>query len=155
MSKRIMTRAAPWIVGLVAGALVAGCAEDGDPEGAAALWERIHAEGYRTWERAPGYPTLQPSTAPHGGEVEIFVNPVVAAALAGGPAAAWPEGSVIAKDGFDGGSPSIVAAMEKRADGWFWAEWDGGGELLASGHPNVCTRCHEDGADFVRAFPLP
>ncbi len=70
---------------------------------------------------------------------------------------AWPLGSVIGKDGWraDGETLHIVAVMEKRDDGWFWAEYDGSGEPLYSGSPSVCTGCHASGADYVRAFGFP
>ncbi len=133
-----------------------GCGDDQDPEGASDLWTRIHDQGYQSWARAPGYESRRPTDAPHGDEVEIFVNPVVADALsAGAPLASWPVGSIIAKDGFEGGEISIVAAMEKLEGGWFWAEWDADGESSYSGNPDICTGCHESGADMVRAFGFP
>ena len=49
----------------------------------------------------------------------------------------------------------LAAAMEKRADGWYWAEWSADGDAKFSGMPSTCTDCHQSGADFVRAFPLP
>jgi len=45
--------------------------------------------------------------------------------------------------------------MEKRRDGWFWAEFDDDGEPKFSGRPSKCTDCHASGSDFVRAFSLP
>lgn len=141
--------------------LLAGCGDDDeknqDPAGASELLARIQAENYRGWQRAPGYEQRLPSAAPHGSEVDIFVNPTVADALAGAAIDAWPLGSVIAKDGWkaDGETLHIVAVMEKRDDGWFWAEYDGSGEPLYSGSPSVCTGCHASGADYVRAFGFP
>ncbi len=134
---------------------LAGCGQDDDPAGAEALWNDIHAQKYTTWTRAPGYETRRPTSAPHGDEVAIYVNDVVAKALEGAAISAWPEGSVIVKDGFEGGELDIVAAMEKRADGWFWAEWSADGGSMFSGKPSTCTDCHASGGDFVRAFALP
>ena len=57
--------------------------------------------------------------------------------------------------GFDGSDLELVAVMEKRDDGWFYAEFDGEGEADYSGKPAVCTDCHESGDDYVRAFSLP
>jgi len=131
---------------------IVGCGDNQDPAGADELWGRIHDEGYTSWAKAPGYATRQPSNAPHGDEVIIYVNDTVADALAKGDITAWPEGSLIVKDGFDGDELSLVAAMEKRADGWYWAEWSGDGSAKFSGKPEICTDCHESGADFVRAF---
>jgi hypothetical protein len=133
-----------------------GCGDDQDPGGAATLWNRIHAENYRTWSRAPGYPTRRESDAPHSDAVDIYVNPVVASALAAGrPLAAWPVGSLIVKDGYSGSTHEIVAAMERRADGWYWAEWRASGSSIYSGRPSLCIDCHAAGSDGVRAFALP
>lgn len=135
-------------------ALVA-CGDDQDPDAASALHERIHAESYRTWRRAPGYEARRASDAPHEGAVDIYVNDVVARALdAKTPITAWPEGSIVVKDGFDGDDHELTAVMWKRADGWFWAEYFGGDSKF-SGKPDTCISCHQSGEDFVRAFPLP
>jgi hypothetical protein len=138
------------------GVLVLACGDDQDPDGAAELWGRIHAQNYRTFARAPGFEQRRPSAAAHGDAVDIYVNETISEALrAAGPLRHWPEGSLIVKDGFDGGDFDLVAAMEKRADGWFWAEWDADGDAAYSGRPSICTECHAAGADSVRAFVLP
>lgn len=136
---------------------VAGCGDDQDPGGARELWDRIHAQDYRTFNRAPGYGQRRGSDAPHSDNVDIYVNKVVQDALdKKEPLEAWPEGSLIVKDGFDNdGDLDIVAAMEKRTDGWYWVEWDGSGDSLYSGRPSTCTDCHASGSDFVLAFKLP
>src|SRR5262245_54149946 len=51
------------LVGIFA---LAGCGDDQDPDGAADLWKRIHAQSYRSWMRAPGFETRKASAAPHG-----------------------------------------------------------------------------------------
>ncbi len=141
---------------LALGLVLAGCGDDQDPDGAAALWTRIHAESYASWARAPGYATRQPSQAAHGNAVEIFVNAVAADALAAHvPLAAWPEGTLIVKDGYDGAEHKLVAAMEKRKDGWYWVEWSASGDSRYSGKPSLCINCHASGQDSIRAFPLP
>lgn len=137
-------------------ALLQGCGDDQDPSGAQALWQRLQAANYRGWSRAPGYATRRASDAPHSDAVDIYVNDVVQRALAGGvPLSAWPVGSLIVKDGFSGSTHEIVAAMERRADGWYWAEWRASGSSLYSGRPSLCIDCHASGADSVRAFALP
>ena len=134
----------------------AGCGDDQDPEGARALWRQIHALEYRQWQRAPGYERRRSSDAPHGGAVDIYINDVVAEALAAGePLSEWPVGAMIVKDGFDGSDLELVAAMDKREDGWFWAEWDDEGDADYSGRPDTCTDCHRSGDDHVRAFVFP
>ncbi len=127
-----------------------------DEAGADALWEEVHDADYKSWARAPGFETRKPSSASHGDHVDIFINDVLVEALASGEKlTAWPEGSIIVKDGFTGESPRLVAIMEKRDDGWFWAEYEPDGEVDFSGTPGVCTRCHDAGADYVRAFGFP
>src|SRR5262245_36675306 len=104
--------------------VLAGCGDDQDPEGARMLWERIHEEDYQSWQRAPGYESRVQSNAPHGDEVEIFLNPVIADVVFGTMAASeWPVGSLIVKNGYEG-ELSLVAVMEKRDSGWYWAEYD-------------------------------
>jgi len=140
----------------------AACGQDDDHEGARVLWEKINAgPGFRSWDRAPGFPTRKPSFTAHASAVEIWVNGDVASALSSPRSTAlteWPVGSVIVKEGFSGDSRKLVAVMEKRADGWFWAEYDDGGDSLYSGRPSVCTDCHDNRkgySDWVYAFELP
>jgi hypothetical protein len=136
--------------------LLSACRQNDEPASAEDLLAEIQAADYRSWARAPGYDARTPSSAPHSDQVEIFVNDVVEAALAEGGADEWPVGSIIAKDGYtDDGELELTALMEKREEGWFWAEYDAEGTALYSGAPTVCTDCHEPGADYVRAFALP
>lgn len=138
-------------------AFALGCGDDQDPAGAQELWDRVHAENYRTWQRAPGFEARRDSNAPHGGASEIFLNPTMAEAVAAG-VTTFPVGALIVKDGYDGlesdATHKLVAAMEKREAGWYWAEWDSdsGGEATYSGSPSICTGCHESGKDFVRIW---
>lgn len=133
------------------------CRQNDDPAAAEELLARVEADDYRSWARAPGHDARTPSAAPHSQNVEIFVNDVVAQALGGEPASEWPVGSIIAKDGYaDSGELELVALMEKREEGWFWAEYDADGAPLYSGtEVGICVDCHDAGGDFVRAFPLP
>lgn len=145
-----------WLLAWVWVVAAAGCGDDQDPARARAVWDRIHADGYRAWQRAPGYEGREPSRAAHGEAVEIFVNDVVAADLASTtPIRQWSEGAVIVKDGYDGGDLVLVAVMEKSGGEWFWAEYDEDGDTLFSGAPDLCTGCHRIGDDFVRAFFFP
>jgi hypothetical protein len=135
-----------------------GCGDNQEPEEAEALWERIHAENYRGFARAPGYETRQPSNTAHSSQVDIYVNDVLAQALAGGPISTWPVGSLIVKDGFsDDGTLELVAVLDKREGGWFWAEYTDveAGEAKYSGAPEICLDCHASGSDYVRAFTFP
>jgi hypothetical protein len=133
-----------------------GCGDNQDDAGARVLLSEVREDDYRSWDRAPGWSERRPTSAPHGEDVDIYVNDVVAEVLAMSEGATmWPTGSVIVKDGFDGSDLEIIAIMEKRDDGWYWAEYDGGGDVCFSGKPDVCIDCHESGSDFVRAFALP
>lgn len=142
---------------VLASGLVA-CRQNDDPSAAAELLARVTAADYRSWERAPGYEKRRPAASPHSDAVEIFVSDEVATTLAGPAGAkAWPIGSLIVKEGFEtDGTHALTAIMEKRDDGWFWAEYDAEtGEPKYSGAPKICTDCHASVDDFVRAFRLP
>lgn len=139
-------------------ALLGACSDNEQPAEARALLERLDALDYRSFERAPGYESRRRSSAPHSDAVDIYINDIVAQALKGDEALEeWPLGSLIVKDGFDGGSLDLIAVMEKRENGWFWAEYTdpSSGEAKFSGTPEVCLDCHDAGEDFVRAFALP
>lgn len=147
---------------VMASLVLSACGQDDDHEGARVLWAKINAgPGFRSWDRAPGFPTRKPSFTAHASAVEIFVNADLSSALATPRTTSlteWPVGSVIVKEGFSGDSRKLVAVMEKRADGWFWAEYDDGGDSKYSGHPSVCTDCHDNRkgySDWVYAFELP
>jgi len=141
----------------------AGCGQDDDPEGARVLYEKINTGGgFRSWQRAPGYATRKPSFTLHGSAVEIFVSKEIATTLSTPtttPPTEWPVGSIIVKEAYSGaGSRKQVAVMEKRADGWFWAEYDDGGTPKYSGRPTICIDCHDNRksySDWVYAFELP
>ena len=150
-------RTLPSILLLASLFAVVSCGDDQDPAGAKDLLQRVRDEGYTKWARAPGYEDRKTSSAPHGDEVEIFVNEIVAEALAAGESISeWPVGSIVAKDGYtEDGELDLIALMEKRDDGWYWAEYDGDGESIYSGKPSICIDCHASGSDYVRAFSLP
>lgn len=145
----------------LASALVVGCGDNQDPNGARALYAQVKSgAGYRAWERAPGFPSRKPSFTAHGDAVEIFVSEAVSEALAGpSPVTAWPTGSVIVKESYSGGALSQLAMMEKKPDGsWFWAEYAADGTAISSGKPDACVTCHGDRkvySDWVYAFEFP
>jgi hypothetical protein len=134
---------------------VAGCGgDDQDPEAAKELYDRIQQANYRSFQRAPGYEERRPGSAVHASEVDIYVNDVVAQALEQEGLDAWPDGSLVVKDGFEDGALELVAVMEKRGGAWFWAEYFDG-VAKHSGAPSICLDCHRVGSDYVRAFALP
>lgn len=140
---------------LLAAISTAACGDDNidDPEAARAFLTRIQGEKYREWQRAPGWETRKKSIAVHGNDSDIYINTTMAQTQAG--AAAWPEGSILVKDSFQGSDLRLIAAMEKRAGGWYYAEWAGDGEVKFAGRPSICTDCHSSGQDEVLAFGLP
>ena len=138
--------------------LLSGCAV----REAKDLLDQVRDEDYRTtWARAPGWE--QPRTAgtgPHGAYVDIWVNDVMQVAIDAGTAIErWPEGSIVAKDGYndaEGDDLKYIALMERRGGGWFFAEFsDDDRVVIANENASKCTRCHDDGADGVLAFGLP
>ena len=133
------------------------CGDDQAPDEAAELWTRINGLPYRSFERAPGFEKRVPSSAPHGDNVEVFMNDVAAGVLRSDVSVeAWPNGTLFVKDGFeDDGALDVVTAMEKRDGAWFWAEWTASGESKYSGSPAVCADCHGSGRDFTRGVALP
>lgn len=145
------------LAGTVGVALVGCSGGNDDPAGASQLWARLRGSGdYHDFARAPGHPGKTVSTSPHGGQVEIWINGTVQAAVdAQAPLGAWPTGSLLVADGFVSGKLQFVVAMEKRGTSWYWAEYRADGSVEYSGAPSVCTSCHVGGADFVRSFPLP
>jgi hypothetical protein len=141
--------------------LSAACRDNQDPQGATELWSRVSQSGYRSWVRARSYPKREPSFTLHGGSVEIFLNPALAAARDGKtPLQKFPDGAMVVKEGYSGNSDdlAIVAVMEKRAGEWYFAEYSGDGEALFSGRPKICVDCHEarkDHSDWLFTVELP
>lgn len=139
--------------------LPAACATD-DAD-ARALLDQVRADDYRrSYARPPGWEMPRaPSDGPHGTHVDIYVDDLVVQTLEERSPSAWPEGSIIVKDGSNdsrGEDLRFVALMEKRGDAWFWAEYDVDDELVVAGlDVDVCSGCHAAGSDGVRAFALP
>jgi hypothetical protein len=147
----------PWIVVGLLAISACGRAEAGD------IRDEIEEDDYRnTYARAPGWESgrLPSDGGPHGAFVDIYVNDVMQEAIeANEPIDRWPEGSIIVKDGWsaqEGGDYEFLSFMERRSDGWFWAEYNDRGRLVSAGlDDSTCTGCHESGDDSVRAFALP
>lgn len=141
-------------------ALASGCADRNEAD---AIRDQLEDDDYRnTYARAPGWsmPRQPAEGGPHGAFIDIYVNDVVEDAIASGEALdAWPEGSLIVKDGWsaqEGGDYEFLAFMERRESGWFWGEYRGNGRIVASGlDDRRCANCHAAGQDSVRAFDLP
>jgi hypothetical protein len=148
-----------WIAILVAAvgcSFGAGCSSEEavDERGAAALWEQIQGETYTTWAKAPGWETEQPTVSAHGQTAVVFINDVAAQALSQPSGQPWPLGTLLVKDAYRNGSLAFVSALKKQESGWYFAEWDAGGNAKYAGRPDVCLGCH-DGDNAPRAASLP
>ena len=130
--------------------IATACAED-DSE-ARALLASVQSQNYRAWSHAPGWEARSPSHA-HTQSSDIFDNDTLSAALAADPTHAnVPEGSIIVKDGYNADHLALIAIMQKRSSGWYWAEYSASGDPSFFGEPSVCINCHRLGTDFIRAF---
>ena len=156
-SRRYPARGLVCVLAAISMLVACGDDETVDAAGGRELLARVQKENYRDWRRAPGWGSRLPSIGDgHGGQLDIYVNGVVASVLNdSGPVTALPVGSAIAKDVWSATDLHAIAIMEKRLDGWYWAEFDGVGDVLAAGHPQGCINCHQSGVDYVRAFDLP
>lgn len=136
--------------------ILSACGDDQDPAGARVLWDSVHAQNYRDWARPLGYEMRVAANSPHSDLVDVYMNETLVTALANNRTAEWPVGSRLVKDGFDDdGELCLVAIMEKREDGWYWAEYDATGDSSYSGHPATCIDCHSVGDDFSSTLTLP
>lgn len=133
-----------------------GCGDNQDDAGARRLLAEVREQEYRSWERAPGWEQRKPSSAPHGSQVDIYIDDTLHEALVTGePLTEWPVGSLVVKDGWDGSDLELIAILQKREDGWYYAEYDDDGDPDYSGRPDVCVGCHGADSDAIRAFALP
>ncbi len=141
-------------------ALAPACTDDA---GAEALFDQLQSDDFRNaYGRAPGWeePRAPRAGGPHGSFVDIYINQVMVDAIQDAiPLTAWPEGSIVVKEGWataDAVDAEFLVAMKRGRDGWFWAEWRGDGSLVVAGDDApACVKCHDTGEDQVRAFPLP
>lgn len=100
------------------------------------------AGDYTDWPRMPGFEYTRPSEAPHGLEVDIYINATLDEAVRGGAEPPWPVGSLAVKRGYVDEVPWLTAIMERRADGWFFAQFTADGRLLTAGTDVMCQDCH-------------
>lgn len=131
------------------------------------LFNEARATDLVYYVNTPGI-TAPASESPHG-SFRVRFNSIAAAALdtitgelpEGGT---FPEGSLIVKDVYEGGSLSLYAVMKKAAHdplagaNWLWAEihTDGAVAFSASKKGDGCISCHSSGQqrDLVRVFDL-
>ena len=146
-------------VGVALALLASGCTDNQDEDGAKKLWAGLEGAHYETWARPPNYEGPKASFTAHAERVEIFLNASLAKAVDDRkplPNDEWPQGSLVVKRGYTSkGKLLLVAAMEKRPDGWAYYEFDCDGKPLFSGHPKICLDCHAKGADKIWSFGFP
>ncbi|NJD55616.1 MAG: hypothetical protein FIA94_04325 [Nitrospirae bacterium] len=130
---------------------------------AAKLYDYITKQKpYTSWEMWPGKGKMYKGTQPHGDFLTTYVND---AAMSGIKAkkGSMPDGSIIAKENY--GADKKFAALtvmykikgyNPAAADWFWAKYDGGGKIVASGKAEACIRCHEmnKGNDYIYSGQL-
>lgn len=107
------------------------------------------------------------SPSPHG-SFKLYFNGTAQAALGTDGnlpmGETFPEGSMIVKEIYSNGSPSLIALMKKEAgnaqvaSGWVWGEYGpSGNTVYSAGKKGIgCTGCHGGGTnrDLVRTFDL-
>lgn len=128
------------------------------PPTAGVVWEQILAgQSYRSWQTAPGHQTPQPATGPHGVKDQVFINETIVGTLEGPAATAWPVGSAIVKDVYNGsGTITILEYMQRTDGGWYYASFDFSGGVVTEGvNIERCQNCHGEGSDSVFTFKLP
>jgi len=123
------------------------------------LYDRIHAQNYKEFARAPGFETRQPAIQPHedGSEmyVDIYINDMLVKALQGNELQEWPVGSLLVKETYINGEFRALGANEKREDGWVINQWNADGVAEFAGRPKKCWNCHQNGDDMVLGFRFP
>lgn len=139
------------------GWLSMSCSSDepsGDPD-AVQLLASVRADHYEGWARPAGWEMRRPGVSLHGDQVDIFFNSIMANASMQVGLSEWPVGSMIVKDGYRAAEPTLIAVMEKRDSGWFFAEYTAVGQVRAAGRPDACVTCHSDAHDLVYSALLP
>lgn len=124
------------------------------------LYDRIHAQNYKEFARAPGFEERTLAIQPHeSGEdmyVDIYMNEVLEKVLkANEPIEEWPVGSLFVKETYADEELVATVASEKREDGWVFMQWRTDGVAEFAGKPQVCWDCHMKGDDMVHAFRFP
>ena len=153
----LRSTAPSWLRALLASATIgvlsvsSACAENTEEERASALRDRL-GQSYLGWSRVPGFERRRESATAHGTSVDVYWNDPAAQSAARRPFDAMGPGSILIKEAYADGKLKNVAVMEKGFDGWFWAEWGPGGDVLFSGRPGVCIDCHRRGDDFLRTI---
>jgi hypothetical protein len=105
--------------------------------------------------------------SPHGRFKLKFNETAISALGADGKlpkGSAFPDGSVIVKEAYEGSSLTLYIIMKKdskskyAANKWVWGEYDPNGKIVynLNKEGSACTGCHNttDARDFTRSFDL-
>ncbi|HWB80552.1 MAG TPA: cytochrome P460 family protein [Nannocystaceae bacterium] len=137
-------------------ACLVGACDEAEPiddrREARALLAEVRDAGYEMW-----LSDAIEGDAPHGAWSIIFLDPTMAAALAGPSRDAWPDGATIVCEGREtaDGDAELVMIMRKQRGAWRWAQYDADDEPQVWGAATGCVHCHAAGQDFTRVVELP
>jgi hypothetical protein len=127
------------------------CRENAEEAEAEALRDKL-GQSYLQWARVPGFEQRRASSTAHGKQVDVYWNDQAVRSAGARPFEAMAPGSTMVKEAYLDGRLKNLAVMEKRYDGWFWAEWEPAGDVLFSGRPGLCIDCHRRGDDYLRTI---
>ena len=103
---------------------------------------------YTSWELWPGKSRMYKGSQPHGEFLTTYVNDAAKFGI-GDKRGIMPEGTIIAKENYGTDRKFTALTVMYKVKGynpgaanWFWAKYDGGGKVLASGRVEACIKCH-------------
>ncbi len=112
---------------------------------------------YTSWELWPGKGTMYKGTQPHGEFLTTYVNDTAMFGIRD-KKGIMSDGTIIAKENYGADKKFTALTVMYKIKGynpsaanWFWAKYDGGGKVLASGRVEACITCHvaKKGNDFI------
>lgn len=117
---------------------------------AAAVRDYIDKQNYRqTWRLWPGTSALQPSGAPHGTLVSIWVNELAFDAIQNRPGV-MPAGAIVLKENYNGDRVLQATSIMYKSPGfnpaagdWYWLQQTAAGQVAAEGRVAGCISCHQ------------
>ena len=117
---------------------------------AAKLYEYIiKNKPYSAWETWPGKGKMYKGTQPHGEFLTTYVNDTAMFGIKD-KKGIMPDGTIIAKENYGADRKFTALTVMYKISGynpaaanWYWAKYDSGGKVLASGRVEACITCHE------------